>query len=123
MEKAAKTVATNLKEIHDKKLYQTDYRSFEAYLENRWGISRRRGYQIIEAQNTRLMLGDAVKDDPAASAALESMSEAAVRELGKRSEPIKVLKEVVVKNPKPKLRDVMKQRKELEVCPTCKRPI
>src|SRR5437867_9128316 len=36
-----------LLEIHRRKLYKLDFRSFEAYLEKRWRMSRSRAYQLL----------------------------------------------------------------------------
>lgn len=38
-----------LAEIRDRKLYREKYKSFEAYCEEVWQLSRRRAYQLIEA--------------------------------------------------------------------------
>lgn len=42
-------VGSSLLVIRDDRLYRATHATFEAYLEERWGISRRRGYQLIEA--------------------------------------------------------------------------
>ena len=42
-------VGLALAEVRDARLYRADHDTFEDYLERRWGISRRRGYQLIEA--------------------------------------------------------------------------
>lgn len=42
-------VGLALAEVRDARLYRAAHPSFEAYLEARWSISRRRGYQLIEA--------------------------------------------------------------------------
>lgn len=42
-------VGRALAEVRDARLYRAAHPSFEAYLEARWSISRRRGYQLIEA--------------------------------------------------------------------------
>lgn len=38
-----------LEKIRDARLYRQGHRTFEAYCEARWGMSRRRAYQLIEA--------------------------------------------------------------------------
>lgn len=41
-----------LRSIRDKKLYREEgYSSFEAYLQERWEMSRNKGYQLIAAAN------------------------------------------------------------------------
>lgn len=45
-------VGEALAEIRDAELYREDYGTFEAYLEGRWGLSRGRGYQLIDASET-----------------------------------------------------------------------
>lgn len=35
--------------VRDNRLYREHYETFEAYLEGRWGISRRHGYQLMES--------------------------------------------------------------------------
>lgn len=42
-------VGLALTEIRDRRLYRKDFDTFEAYCQSRWGWSRRRGNQLIEA--------------------------------------------------------------------------
>lgn len=42
-------VGTALVEINEKRLYRQDHETFEAFVKDRWGISRRRAYQLMEA--------------------------------------------------------------------------
>jgi hypothetical protein len=42
-------VGQALREIRDSRLYREDYSTFEAYLDERWGMSRSRGYRLIDA--------------------------------------------------------------------------
>lgn len=42
-------VGTRLMEIRDKKLYREQYSSFEAYLDERWDLSKSQAYRIIRA--------------------------------------------------------------------------
>ena len=42
-------VGRALAEIQEHQLYRQEYVTFEAYCQERWGFSRRRGYQFIEA--------------------------------------------------------------------------
>lgn len=48
-------VGNALAEVRDARLYRERWGTFERYLTERWGLSRRRGYQLIEA-------AEAVKD-------------------------------------------------------------
>jgi hypothetical protein len=52
VKRGAKTflaVGNALAEIRDSKLYRESHSSFAAYLDERWGMSRARGYQLIAA--------------------------------------------------------------------------
>lgn len=62
-------------EIRDRKLYRAQYKTFEAYLKIRWGLSRPRGYQLIDSANLAKELGNANEPPP--------NSERVARELGK----------------------------------------
>lgn len=42
-------VGTALAEIRDRELYRERHHTFESYCQERWGFSRRRAYQMIEA--------------------------------------------------------------------------
>jgi hypothetical protein len=42
-------VGQALGEIRDRRLYRATHQTFEAYLRDRWSISRSRGYQLIDA--------------------------------------------------------------------------
>lgn len=42
-------VGTALMEIRDGRLYRAQYRTFESYCRERWGLERRRAYQLIDA--------------------------------------------------------------------------
>ena len=42
-------VGTALLEIRDSRLYRAEHPTFEAYCRERWGMERRRAYQLIEA--------------------------------------------------------------------------
>lgn len=42
-------VGNALLRVRDHKLYRAKYGTFEAYLKERWDISRRRGYQLLDA--------------------------------------------------------------------------
>lgn len=44
-------VGNALQAIRDKRLYRAEYGTFEAYCRERWGISRPRAYQMVEASS------------------------------------------------------------------------
>jgi hypothetical protein len=48
-------VAFALLEIHDRRLYRPDYRSFKDYLFQRWEFSRARGYQLLKFARLKRM--------------------------------------------------------------------
>lgn len=54
-----------LLEIRDLKLYRANYGTFEDYCQNRWGMSRPRAYQLIEAAETLSNLSTIVDILPA----------------------------------------------------------
>lgn len=57
-------VGEALGEIRDNKLYKAKYSSFEAYLEERWQISRAQGYRLIAGFKVAKMspIGDKLKN-------------------------------------------------------------
>lgn len=57
-------VGRALIEIRDRKLYRARHKTFQAYLEGRWGISRPRGYQLIEAAEIAKQLIEAGESPP-----------------------------------------------------------
>lgn len=60
--------------IRDSKLYRATHKTFAEYLEQRWNISRARGYQLIGAQEDRAELSTQVD-----KAILDGMDERAFR--------------------------------------------
>jgi len=42
-------IGVRLTEIRDSRLYRATHPTFDAYLDERWGMSRQRGYQLIDA--------------------------------------------------------------------------
>jgi hypothetical protein len=50
--KAFIRVGTALTDIRERRLYRAEYRTFEDYSEERWGLSVRRAYQLIEAASS-----------------------------------------------------------------------
>src|SRR5262249_16640067 len=47
--KAFIEVGNALLEIREKRLYKEKYPTFEEYLDQRWGLKRQRGYELMEA--------------------------------------------------------------------------
>src|SRR5687767_15929381 len=66
-------VGTALAEIRDSRLYRIAYATFEDYCQERWGMSRRRGYELIAAA--------AVVDNVRNSAQIDPANEAQANEL------------------------------------------
>jgi hypothetical protein len=52
--------AIAMKAILDKKLYQGQYKTFESYVDERWGFTRQRAYQLIAAAEVTANLSTAV---------------------------------------------------------------
>lgn len=52
-------VGAALLEIRDSRLYQATHRTFEVYCRDRWHISRKRAYQLINAAS---IAGDLIRD-------------------------------------------------------------
>lgn len=46
-------VAQALRRIRDEELYRENYKTFEEYVDKRWGWTRRRAYQLIDACEVR----------------------------------------------------------------------
>lgn len=63
MTKATKSIANQLREIHDLKLWEGDYPTFEEYCRGRWGISRQRAYQMIGTEGDRMTLRDSTDSE------------------------------------------------------------
>jgi hypothetical protein len=49
-------VGLALTEIRDSKLYRADFQTFEAYCQAKWGWTRQRAYQIIDAADVKKTL-------------------------------------------------------------------
>lgn len=80
-------VGLALNEIRERELFRKDYKTFEAYCQGRWGWSRQRGHQLIQASEVVKAL------PPSLSTAVDN--EAVARELKKLPVPVQkqVLKE------------------------------
>jgi hypothetical protein len=55
-------VGTALLEIRDSRLYRQTFNTFEDYCRDRWGIERRRAYQLMDAAQVVGNLGEDVKN-------------------------------------------------------------
>lgn len=71
-------VGSALAEIRDSRLYRISYATFEDYCQERWGMSRRRGYELIAAAAVVENVRNCAHDEPA--------NEAQARELSKLDE-------------------------------------
>lgn len=58
-------VGTALAAIRDERLYRDGFETFEAYCKGRWGMSRPRAYQLIEAAEVDANLSTNVDTLPA----------------------------------------------------------
>lgn len=71
-------VGEALKEIRDSKLYRESHKTFEKYVDQKWGLERRRAYQLIDAADTKGNLCTIVHKNERAS---EIKTEGQLREL------------------------------------------
>lgn len=78
---AFRDVVFALKEVRDGRLYRHAHATFEDYCQSRWGFTRRRGYQLIEA-------AEAIASLPTDCEALLH-SQRAAEEVAKVPEPIR----------------------------------
>lgn len=67
-----------LKEIRDQRLFREDFKTFEAYIKDRWGFHRSRAYQLIDAADIKADLSTMVDQNPKLS---EINTERQLREL------------------------------------------
>lgn len=81
--KGMNSVASSLRDIHEKKLWQDGYSSFEDYCQQKFGMSRQRAYQLIGAEGNRLMLADATAHEPELAAKARSMNDLQAAEFTK----------------------------------------
>lgn len=71
-------VGNALAEVRDSRLYRIKYATFEDYCQERWGMSRRRGYELIAAAAVVENVRNCAHEEPA--------NEAQARELSKLDE-------------------------------------
>jgi RNase H-fold protein (predicted Holliday junction resolvase) len=71
-------VGEALKEIRDNKLYRESYKTFEKYVDQKWGMARQRAYQLIDAVDAKANLSTVVDKNERAS---EVKTERQFREL------------------------------------------
>ena len=122
-------VGNALREVRDSELYKTDlgFDSFEHYCEDRWQLSRRRAYQLMDGAEAKVALCTTVHTDGPAN-------EAQARELvplkDKPDDLAAVWAEVSTGNGKPtaeRIREVVQRLTSSEtrpppeyvLCPTC----
>jgi hypothetical protein len=74
-------VGIGLAEISDARLYRGTHQTFAAYLRDRWGISRRRGHQLIQAAEVTHAPSTGV-DNPAPATEAQAPAREAVRRDG-----------------------------------------
>ena len=131
MRKSLTKFASCLKDIHTTKCWElrdNPYDSFEDFTRKELGISQVRAYQIMQAQDIKLALCDASKDEPTVLPVVEAMSERSIRELSnvEPSKAVQVITEIVSEGKKPTakaIRDKVLPGKVKEavkhVCPSC----
>lgn len=71
-------VGEALKEIRDGKLYREAYKTFEKYVDQKWGMARQRAYQLIDAADVKANLSTIVDKNERAE---EINKEGQLREL------------------------------------------
>lgn len=105
-------VGLSMKAIRDQKLYEGEYKTFENYVNKRWGYSRPRAYQLIEAAEVDANLSTMVDID-------RPKGERQLREVGKAppEKQAEVVKKAVEKaaeeNRKPTAKDYKKAVKQV----------
>jgi len=93
--KSMNHVGKMLKEIHDKAYWKNgEYDSFEDYCRKRWDMGKSRSYQLLQAENTKLMLSDITKGDLNKSTIVETLNASKLIELSK-VEPAQAIEIVV----------------------------
>ena len=118
IESSKANIGGRLKKIRDKKLYRAIYKTFESYLDNRWGISRSRGYELIDVADVteNLRIGQSENVRHGGQKATEPNARQA-RELAKAppEEQAEVWEEVVETTAKPTakaIKGVVEERKK-----------
>jgi len=71
-------VGEALREIRNSKLYREEYKTFEKYVDQRWGMARQRAYQLIDAADVKANLSTIVDKNERAE---EINKEGQLREL------------------------------------------
>jgi len=56
-------VGDALKEIRDSRLYREDYKTFDKYVEQKWGFKKSRAYQLIDASEVSTKLSNIVGEN------------------------------------------------------------
>jgi len=78
-------VGAALLRVQEGRLYRGDFATFEEYLKERWGLSKSRGYQLIDASKVATEL----RSDPELpSTVVDGLNEGQARELAKVKDPV-----------------------------------
>lgn len=106
-------VGMAMKAIRDKGLYQGQYKTFDVYVRERWGCSRPRAYQLIEAAEVDANLSTKVDktDRPQHETHLREVAKAPVE---KQAEVVKkAVKKAAEENRKPTAKDYQQAVKQV----------
>lgn len=97
-------VGLALKRIRDEQLYRGEHKTFEAYVQARWKLSRSRAYQLIESADVNQNVHHGRQNSPSLP------NERAARELARlpAEEQADTWDEVVATTPNPTHKDVQK---------------
>jgi hypothetical protein len=100
-------VGMAMKAIYDQKLYEGQYKTFEAYAKGRWGYGKSRAYQLIEAAEVDLNLSTIVDCD-------RPQNESQLREVAKAppEKQAEVVKKAVEKSAEENRQPTAKDYKE-----------
>src|SRR5262245_18258337 len=73
-----------VKEIRDDKMYQEDgFKTFEDYCKGKWGITKQRSYQLMDASELRLKLPTLPEPNESQQPVDSSWNESQMRQLGR----------------------------------------
>lgn len=88
-------IAGSLRDIHANKLWQDDFATLEEYCEKRLRLTRQRVHQIINAENTRLLLSDGA--EPEVATAVKKLNNGQAAELNgiPKEQAVEILKDAM----------------------------
>ncbi len=103
-------VGNALLEIRDNRLYRQEYHTFEDYCKERWGMSRPRAYQLIDAANVMSNLSTIVDKTPSVESQVRPLTSLDPQE------QVEAWKRVIETTPEGKITAavVLKAAKEVE---------